>query len=204
MADDLEEPIVQATFFDALNELGFGGAVLAIECYHNQPCSSLDTINLREKSRTGGLALADILVTVVDDNGDCDRKGRVWRGLIRPCILSVCSIISSSTSYLRLVHSIISRMFCTNSDANLCPRYHPRFCSRPPSDTKGGVHITCSKMGYDTISRISISRLESELVLKSALYRYPKLWLFITMDYPNPPLMCGNNATAPVCRIPRS
>lgn len=88
MADDLEKPIVQTAFFDALNEFGFGGAVLAIECYHSQPCSSLDTTNLREKSRTGGLALADILVTVVDDNGDCDRTSRLWRGLIRPGILS--------------------------------------------------------------------------------------------------------------------
>ena len=66
MADDLEKPIVQTAFFDALNELGFGSAVLAIECYHSESCSSPDTANLREKSRTGGLALADILVIVVD------------------------------------------------------------------------------------------------------------------------------------------
>lgn len=42
MADDLEKPIVQAASLDALDELGFGGAILAVECYRSQPCSSLD------------------------------------------------------------------------------------------------------------------------------------------------------------------
>lgn len=43
MADDLEKPIVQTAFFDALHKLGFGGAVLAVERYPDQLCSSLDT-----------------------------------------------------------------------------------------------------------------------------------------------------------------
>lgn len=54
---------------------------------------------------------------------------------------------------------------------------------------KVGVHITCSKMGYDTISRNSISRLDSELSCGECPIQISELWLFIIMDYPNPPLV---------------
>lgn len=50
MADALEEPIVQTALLDILNELGFGGAVLAVESYTSKLCSSFDAHSTHARS----------------------------------------------------------------------------------------------------------------------------------------------------------